>query len=345
MSLLKTLVKEMAAAGASGADAIANVPGSLLGGGAVDIEKSKQKRRKMFRRVMNMKESLGVDQDRTEFDAADVISKIDAAGKKADQDDDTTPFGLEDEDGNMIKVYIKNDQSEEFEKTLAAMLAGVDEDDDGKNAAPEIAEVLFKLKDKFEIVNVEWPGIEGDKEEEAEDNVGSDPLAPGGDDPLSSGSEGGEDPLEAGDDDTLAEPSAGGEGEMIPAEGGAESALNQVIDMMKSDAEAKKAEADARAEEARAKQAEYTALAGAGRVRKEEQVYDMEQAKTRKKEEEQEAKQQAELARYQYQKAQDSEVRLSMESILDPAKDDENEKTAITLEELSELIIRNLRHQ
>jgi len=345
MSLLCDLVQEMAAGGSTGAGGIAAVPGSLFKGGVVDAEKTKQRRKKMMRRVMNMKESLGVDLGRTDFDASDVVSRIDAAAKKADQNDDTTAFGLEDEDGNMVKVYVRNDQAEDFEKDLSAMLAGELADDEEENNALEIAEVLFKLKDKFDIVDVEWPGIQGDPEEEQEvggEEAGGEPMPPTGDqagteEPGAEAAPGTGD-LEGMDTEAAGEP---GEAEMAPDEAGAETALQQVIDMMKADAEAKKAEADARAAEARAKEAEYTAQASAGRVRKEEQMMDMENAEKAKKEEEQEAKNMAKLARYQYQKAQDAEVKLSMESE-DYNNDTEYEET-VTLKELSSLIMQNLK--
>lgn len=355
MSLLNDLVQEMAAAGATGAHAIAGVPGSLFDGGVVDAQQKKLKKKNMMRRVMNMKEGLGVNLDRNDFDSSDVISKIDAAGKKEDQGTDTTPFGLEDEDGNIIKVYIQNDQAEEFEKTLSAMLAGADDDEDEKNQSSEIAEILFKLKDKFDIVDVEWPGIEGDVEEEQE-------VAGGGEDPLggAGGEAGGEDPLggeggEAGGDlEGLGDEEGDGlDDEMAPDDSGAESALSQVIDMMKSDAEAKKAEADARAAEARAKEAEYSAQSSASRVKKEEQIYDMENAEKKKKDQEKEAQQMAKLARHQYDKASDAEVKLSMgescvlddESSRTNDKDDKDDDDELTLRELSKLIMRNLAHQ
>lgn len=357
MSLLRDLVQEMAAGGSTGAGGIAAVPGSLFAGGVVDAEKTKQRRKKMMRRVINMKESLGIDLGRTDFDASDVVSRIDAASKKADQNDDTTAFGLEDEDGNMVKVYVRNDQSEEFEKELSALLAGELEDDEEENNALEIAEVLFKLKDKFDIVDVEWPGIEGDPEEEQEVGATAEPAADGevppgaaeiNPDAELAGAEGA-----VGGDLEALDAEGGDEETMAPDEAGAETALQQVIDMMKSDAEAKKAEADARAAEARAKEAEYTAQASSGRVRKEEQMMDMENAEKAKKEEEEEAKNMAKLARYQYQKAQDAEVKLSMESedcedgeYDQPWKlnDEKEDEETITLKELSYLIMKNLRH-
>jgi len=361
-------MKENAAAGATGAHSVAAVPtqllksvkrkqGSLFNGGVVNSEEEELKRTRMLRRLGIVKESLGVDLGRTDFDAADVVSRIDAAAKKADQNEDTTAFGLEDEDGNMVKVYVRNDQSEEFEKELSALLAGADEDDDQENSSPEIAEVLFKLKDKFDIVDVEWPGIEGDEEEEQEAGGGEERQGAEGPDAAAGDMDAGDMGAEGGDMDALegepGKPGAEGD-EMMPDEDDAKSALNQVIDMMKADAEAKKAEADARAAEARAKEAEYSAQAAGARVRKEEQIFDMEAAEKQKSEQEKEAKQLAKLARFQHQNAQDAEVKLSMESEEEsddffdmPYKTnykDEDDCDEVTMKELSNLIMRNLRH-
>jgi len=143
---------------------------------------------------------------------------------------------------------------------------------------------------------------------------------------------------------------------MSPEEDDAKTALNQVIDMMKADAEAKKAEADARAAEARAKEAEYSAQASASKVRKEEQIYDMEAAEKQKSDQDKESQQMAKLARFQHQKAQDAEVKLSMESKEEDDearydqpyrtnhKDDDDDCDEITMKELSYLIMRNLGH-
>jgi len=121
---------------------------------------------------------LGEMVGKPQFDASDVMSKLDAAEKRARDEQDTVPFGLEDEDGNIIKVYVKAEEADEFESALAAMLAGEDEDEDDENSGMEIAEVLFQLKDRFQIVDVEWPNIEGDPEEEQE--VAGEPGAAGG---------------------------------------------------------------------------------------------------------------------------------------------------------------------
>jgi len=377
MSLLNDLVQEMAAAGSTGAANIAANPytsggggGSLFGGGVVDMKKEGKKRRKMIRRLgiseskklsfiqSLLSESLGVDLGGSDFDASDVISRIEAASKKEEQNEDTIPFGMEDEDGNMVKVYVRSDQADDFEKKLAAMLASEDEDDDDDNSALEIAEVLFKLKDEFEIVDVEWPAIEGDEEEEQE--VAGTEATP------AQGAAGELPPegqsAEGGDMENLDGESIPGEEDMgMGDEASAKSALDSVIDMMKADAEAKKAEADARAAEARAKEAEFAAQAAASKIRKEEQILDMETSEKEAKEQEKEAQQLAKLARFQHQKAQDAEVKLSMESKedhhytyddpyqkrheeLDKDGDSPEDDNEITIKELSYLIMRNLSH-
>lgn len=359
MSLLQDLIQEMDGATCAGSiaaypGAAAGKVGTLFAGGVIDGSKKKKKKSgAMIRRLTGLGESLGVDLGNDSFDASDVLSRIDAASKKEEQNEGTTAFGLEDEDGNMVKVFVRDDQAKDFEQHLAGLLANEDNEDNEETTAMEIAEVLFKLKDQFDIVDVEWPGIEPDEEEPEEAmgsmDAGSDTSGmPGGD----MSAEGGEMPpgdaeVDIGDEeDSGMEDEGGG----MEDEDAAKTALTQVIDMMKADAEAKKAEADARAAEARAKEAELSGHSAAARVRKEEQILDMESAEKEKTNQEKEAKQLAKLARHQHQKAQDAEVRLSMESN-DVVKEKSashpwkiNNDKELSLEQLSNLILRNLGH-
>ena len=346
MSLLKDMIKESAAGGSVAAHAIAHVPGSLFGGGDVsgdalklNVPKKFKKRSgsgKMLRRLMGMKlesslaikrvvnitegwlvfEALGASSGETDFSASDVISKLDNAEKKAKAGEDTTAFGMEDEDGNLVKVYVKTESAEDFEKALASMLAGEDENEDDQNSALEIAEVLFKLKDKFEIVDVEWPEIEGDEEEEQEiegDEGGEGEMgAEGGEgeggDELGLDAEG----TPEGDDDLSMDGEGGDMEEPVDDEADAKSALDKVIDMMKADADAKMAEAKAREAEAKAKEAEHTAKAAQARVTQEEQVLDMETYYKDKQDQEKESKQLAKMSKFRHDQARDSETTLSM---------------------------------
>lgn len=291
--------------------------GSLFSGGVIRYERVRKQNFRALQRAMNyIAEDITGS---TDFDAADVVSKLDAAEKKAKLEKDTVTFGLENENGNIVRVYVRADQSDEFEQALAQMLSQSDSNNDKENNSMEIAEVLFKLKDKFDIVDVNWGDIPED-EENQEQQVGGDmgaagggagtmPMpgaggggaggAPGGEEnPIDQAAEeGGEGEGEEGKNEGEDEMTAGGD------EGEARSALQSVIDMMKSDAKAKQAEAEARAAEARAKEAEWTAKAAAAKVKQEEEVLDMETHEKEEKDMEKEAKRLAKLAKYRHNKA------------------------------------------
>lgn len=343
MSILRDLIKQVnenAAGGAVGAGAVGSVFGSLFGGGVVSRPKARNRNLVNITRLAanNLSKSvknrnswkwkiLGEMVDNQQFDMSDVMSKLDSAEKKAKQGSDTIPFGMEDEDGNIVKVYVKADEADEFEAALAAMLAGEHSDDpDDITDSVEIAEVLFQLKDRFSIVDVEWPKIEGDEEEEQDlkgakdDNIDmeANKKLPGEDGSAEAeGAEGNEPPGDLEDlenevgngEDALGDINAGAGG--MEPEGGVESALQQVIDMMKADAEARKAESEARAKEAEARAAEANAQAAASKVKQEEDVLDMESYNSKKKEEDDESQRLAKLAKYRHDLASRAETKLA----------------------------------
>lgn len=308
MGLLQELNEMGGDGGVTGDCSIATVPGSLFKGGNITDHKGKKKKKgTMLKRVTSLgnpriaesmnrlAESLGLGTDETRFNAADVISKLDAAEKKSKNTEDTTTFGMEDEDGNIVKVYVRADQAKEFEHALGALLDGSDNNSDEQNTALEIAEVLFELKNKFDIIDVDWGQIQSDEEEEQAvegegnpDEMGMDPNDPN--------AQGGDMPPE-GD---MGMDAGGGED-------AAASALQQVIELLKSQAEAQKAEADAKTAEAKAKEAEYTAIASKMKIKQEEEVLDMEAYYKKQSDEKKEAKQLAKLAKYKHDVAQDAE--------------------------------------
>lgn len=356
MSLLKELINETAAGGATGAGAVAAAPGSLFAGGVVKGRKTKKLNKIMRLSAEEINKTIKarntfkwhvikemIDDDSETFDAADVFSKLDAAQKRSENEQDTVAFGLEDEDGTIIKVYVNAHDAEEFEDALAMTLSAEDENGDYESSPKEIAEVLFLLKDKFEIVDVVWPEIEGDEEQEMQgDDAGME----------------GEDPGMESDDanmdvdvdvDAEGDIEMGSEGDDLEMEpdDDAKSALQQVIDVLKADAEAKKAEAEAKEAEAEAKEAEYNAQAAAAKVSQEEQVLDMEAYYKDKKNQDDEAKRLAKLAKYQHDKASDAEAQISYEDEEDtdpymdmpPKKEDET----MTKDELMTLILKYLQ--
>ena len=93
----------------------------------------------------------------------DVINKLDHSVKLDEVD--TVTFGLETDDGKIVKVYVKADQAEDFEKALSEKLGEID----------DIEEVLNMLSKDFEIVDVEWPSEDTGETDEEEDD-GSDVL-------------------------------------------------------------------------------------------------------------------------------------------------------------------------
>jgi len=319
------LIKEEAAEGAVaahdiavGADALGSEPTEK-----VKVKKKKKKKTSLLRRTIAEMEQ--------KFDQADVISKLKAAEKSATIDQDTVAFGLEDEDGNMVKVHVRAEQAEDFQAALETALAGNEDDETEDTSSVEIAEVLFELKDKFEIVDIEWGAIPEDEEENQEiEGEGGDELGLGGEE----GDMGDED---LGDEDMVADEDGLGDEEV------AATALTQVIDMMKADSEAKKAEADAKKAEAEAKTAGFAAQAAAEKVKQEEDILDMETYNKSKADADKESKRLAQLAKYKHDMAGEADVEVTKTEI-DVAPEEEEESTnTLNVDDLVDLLRKRLQ--
>lgn len=331
--------------------------------GDVDEKRLKKQREKLihkigYRFIEEAADHIEALTKQTDFNPSDVLSKLDAAEKQADVEKDTVAFGMEDEEGNIVKVYVPHEQADEFEMALGQALAGSDDNADDENTGVEIAEVLFDLKDKFDIVAVEWGDIPQDEDEEQE------LPADGADDEVEGDSEGGD--IEGEDvegDDTESD---GDDGDMVDDDSGAGdedeavSALQQVIDLMKADAEAKTAEANAKKAEANADEAKYTAQASVAKVRQEEQILDMEATEDEKKKQDKEASTLAKLARYQHEKSKEAEDSLTVIKKTNEEEEEEgdgveldgeldtietNVDGEVTKDELSRLIFNHLKSQ
>lgn len=333
MSLLKQiiqnkrqqdLINESAAAGSTSAGSVAGFRGHFFS--PVSKKKKKKKKTKMRRRAMPTGHTFALRFEGVEdskFDSADVISKLKSAEQKAEHEEDTTGFALEDEDGNIVKVFVAAEQAKDFETALGAALAGADEDNeeagDDENTSLEIAEVLFNLKDRFTIVDVEWPEIEEDQEEDVEMEGGGDAEgdldvdvknAEGGEE--GEGEEGGMEAAlqgEEGDDLGL----EGGEGE-LDGETDTASTLDSVIELLKAQADAQKAEANAKEAEANAEEAKHNASAAESKVKQEEDVLDMETYYDNQGKIDKEAKQLAKLAKWKHETAQSASNKMKGEA-------------------------------
>jgi hypothetical protein len=228
------------------------------------------------------------------FDTSEVISKLKGLETKEKADHrDTVTFGLEDENQNIVRVTVKSEQAEDFERSLQAFMQTAETEEE---RTPDVAEILFKLKDRFDIIDVEWPDVEQDEEED----MGLD--APEGEAGGEPGMEGGEDTmgLDAPEGDMGADMGGGAD------TAGVTDLLTQVIDMMKADAEARKAEARAREAEAKTKEADALVAQSMSRVKQEEQYLDMETYNKAKKDEDREAKRLAQLAKWKHDMNKDS---------------------------------------
>lgn len=116
-----------------------------------------------------LKELLALNEKESEqVAAADLKVDDEVHGQldKAAEDDevDAQCFGLEMEDGKVVKVYVKQEDAEEFEEAMSKRLG---EDDDIKTALDELG------KD-FDIVDIVWPEDEDEEEDEDEDGVNDD---------------------------------------------------------------------------------------------------------------------------------------------------------------------------
>lgn len=246
------------------------------------------------------------------FNLSDALSKLNnAVGQSKTNEDksNTIKFGLEDDKGNIIKVFVDANDADAFEDALSREL------EDGMKKV-EIAELLFKLRDEYTITNVVWPKIIDDVVEEEEstklpqDGQGGDEQEQQTDKDLADEFAGEDNPDQEGQGEEDTTPHQAGEND-IPVDDleaqddfssdDSKQTLNAILSMLSSDAEAKKAEADARAAEARAKEAEAMARTAEARIKSEEQILDMETFNKQKSNEKSEVRKLAKLAQYRHE--------------------------------------------
>ena len=305
MSLLKDLmlknIKEEAASGSISSGAIAGTGGHE---GVADLRREKKKKQKE-KKDMIMRKLIN---EADKFDDADVVSKLKTAEREADLDKNTVAFGLEDASGNIIKVYVDKQDAKEFEEALESEMYDYNKSDSKKNTTKEIGEILFSLKDNFNIVNIEWPVLPEDEE------ISNQELTDSGD------SKGELPPTNDEGDDLSTPPLAPQEDEKE-----AKSVLQQVIDVMKADAKAKEAEANARAAEAKAKENEAIMKTAEAKVKQEEKMLDVDDYYKQKSEEEKEAKRISKLAKYQHdlKKEKEPEMEVSPEEPMPESEEEE----------------------
>lgn len=100
-----------------------------------------------------------------DFDMNDIVSRLKGADTETASDDiGVVSYGVEDDKGNVMRITVRGDQAKDFEETIAKQLA--DNKDNKKNGinlqGNSLAEILYNLRDKFEIITVDFPIIPKD---------------------------------------------------------------------------------------------------------------------------------------------------------------------------------------
>lgn len=317
-------LKEDAAAGAISATAIAGVRSRLGGRIKRVVPMTPQKKKPDAKTIKESSFSAYLKEFANDPTPVDIIGKLSQNAKQSDDldGDGVATYGLETDDGAIVKVLVAREQAKDFEKALADALQELGDD----NTPQDVAELLFDLNDQFHIVDVVWPTIQEDEEEpvdpNAMDTMDPNAMDPNADpnamdpnaDPNAMDPNG--DPMDMGDD-------MGGGADMD----GVQSALDQIIDFLKSDAEARKAEADAKAAEARAREAEAAGKAAEVKMAGEEEVLNAEDYFKQKKDADKEANRLKMLAKYRQETSGGSDDQMASQANVGGSKStDEDEE-------------------
>jgi hypothetical protein len=267
------------------------------------------------------------------FNMQDVVSRLKGFENKSYED--TVTYGVEDDDGNIMKVTVRAEQAKKFEQRMAEELAVIKTFVDGlslngedkntnRDAGKSIAELLYNLKNEFDIVDVEFPEIPSDviyntdkATYNAQDSIESSDLET--DEEMSDqGVEDfkdedsalpGEESEEVNSDDL---DSAENFEEPSTAPSTDSDIIQSVLSMLKAEAEARKAGYEKEAEEYRARQAEYTYKLATHTASQQEEMAQIEAEMERQKEKEKEAKKYADIAKFRVQK-----MKSTNESVVD----------------------------
>lgn len=115
-----------------------------------------------FKKLAN---ELGIDKI-SEAIEQEIGDKLNRAAKL--DEIETTTFGLETDDGRVVKVFVNEKDAEKFEKLMADCLGKTD----------SIEDAINKAAVEVDIVDVEWPEDEDDEDEDEDVIDGSEALDP-----------------------------------------------------------------------------------------------------------------------------------------------------------------------
>ncbi len=258
------------------------------------------------------------------YDNADVVSRLKALDiNNTDSKNPVISYGIEDDKGNIMRVTVRSDQAKEFEKAIAQELEINKNNTDNGTSIKQMSlpELLYNLRNEFELVDVEFPKIPQDAIYNADEisTNGEFPVPPVNDkneftdnnldnetfseiensEPSADSSK--SETMSTGDEDKPNENDLESVEDFSKEDNTEISLINSVLGMMKADAEAKRAQADAEAEKSREKQAELTAAAANKELYNQEELAKMELAADEQKEKKKEAKKLADIAKYNVQ--------------------------------------------
>lgn len=157
-------LKETASAGAVGTASIAVNTGGSVGAKVSwkDFMKKYQAKRLSFKPVKPFPIKISES-----FELHDVLSRLSGIeGRATDwaNSRDNVTYGVEDDEGNIMKVTVRKPQAQEFEVYLAQQLGDMEQSSLAGDTVQTVsmAELLFNLKDKFDIIDVDFPKIPTD---------------------------------------------------------------------------------------------------------------------------------------------------------------------------------------
>jgi len=231
---------------------------------------------------------------------ADTNDKVSNAVKRAETDDkfDTSTFGLQDADGKIIKVTVKRDQANDFESRLNSLLS------DTENPK-EIAEVLYLLKQDYDIVDVEW-------DEPITEDEAPVPEADGDEEETLPADGEGDGETDVEDMDLDLEDEEGDEagmGETPPADAadlqsGTVDLLQQVINLLKAETEARTANAKVATADAESKMTNVEHQKQEKEISSQQEIADMEEFEEAEKEKKKNERLIARVAKFRSAKQQ-----------------------------------------
>ena len=294
MDFIRALLEDGEAASVTGTSSIAAIQSDLGSQVISRLPKPRKTFNKKRRNVVSISPHVTpsgyVSESGTRVDAAEVVSKIRAAQQSNKLETQSVILGLQDEHGGIVKVYVPPEVAEEFEAAVADMLAS---DHDKKQL--DVVEMLYDLKDRFDILYVEWPTEEeNDEVEVKQPGKDAQPESPTPEEQDSG------DQLD--DFDTAADGNADELGVNVDQPPDlAMTALDKVIAVLQANAEAQKAEADARAKEAAVREVEAANSLARTKMNAQLKVLDMERWEKQKKAEKSEANMLKRMAAYTHE--------------------------------------------